>query len=312
MKYFKLLMLVAAVVTLGSCDETADESTPWNTASGVTVSMENATLKTKEGVGIIQVPIDVKGDKNGKVSVVVEVKEVGDNPAVEDKHYYVTDKSLTISDETGNVEIRIADDKEMNETRTFEVSLVSATHASLGDNTTTLVQITDNDTELYDRIQGEYIMTAESPNEDGTSTTETWTVTLTGASDDDSSDYNKRLYIKGMLGYSQIETTAQLEFSYDKDNNTGYVAFNNLGNYFFAVDVPLAESGDLAKAKVKLMSYDGTNVGTTPLMGYWSDDLNTITFDPGYLLGDVFDSTGSAHQGYWFQYGNFTMTRVEK
>ena len=310
MKYFKLLMLVAAVVCLGSCDETADESTPWNTASGVTVSMQNATINTKEGAGIIQVPIDVKGDKNGKVSVVVEVKEIGTNPAVEDKHYYVTDKTLTISDETGNVEIRLVDDKEMNETRTFEVSLVSASHASLGEVTSTLVNITDNDTEIYDRIQGKYIMTAQSPQEDGSLETEQWNVTITGAYDESSADYNKRLYIHGMLGYSQIETTAQLEFTYDKANNTGYVSFNNLGNYFFAVDVPLAESGDLAKAKVKLMSYDGQNISTTPIIGYWNDDITSITFDPGYLIGDVYDSTGSTHQGYWFQYGNFTMTKV--
>lgn len=312
MKYFKLLMLVAAVVCLGSCDETADESTPWNTASGVTVSMRNATVNTKEGAGIIRIPVDVKGEnKNGKVSFVVECKEVGSNPAIEDTHYYVTDKTLTCSDSTVNVELRIADDKEINETRTFELTLVSAEHASLGENTTTLVNISDNDSAPYDRIQGKYRMTADIVGDDGTaSETETWEVTITGATDENSPEYNKILYIHGMGGYSGIDTQARLDFTYNASSEQGHVEFNHFDTYWFAEDVPFQ---DPANAKVRLMYYDGSNISaSTPVLGYWNSDFTSVEFDPGMLAGVVYDSTGANLYGLWFLWNNIRMTKIDQ
>lgn len=92
MKYIKLFMLLAVVAFFGACSSDDDS---WNTASDVTVSMENATMKIKESQGLTNVPIKVTGKTNGNVYVTVEVKEVGSNPAKEDVHYYITDKPST-------------------------------------------------------------------------------------------------------------------------------------------------------------------------------------------------------------------------
>ena len=58
MKYIKLFMLLAAVSFLGAC---SDDDESWNSASDVTVSMENTTLRIKESAGIVEVPIKVEG-----------------------------------------------------------------------------------------------------------------------------------------------------------------------------------------------------------------------------------------------------------
>ena len=129
MKYIKLFMLLAVVAFMGSC---SDDDESWNSKSGVTVSMVNESMRFKESVGIVKVPIKVEGEANGPVSVTVEVKETGSNPAKENVHYYITTKTIKISDNTGNVELECVDDKDINDDRTFEISIVSAKGATVG------------------------------------------------------------------------------------------------------------------------------------------------------------------------------------
>lgn len=85
--------------------------------------MESPTFSAKESAGSVRVPIKVTGKTNGKVYVTMEVKECGKNPAKEDVHYYVADKTITISDEIGYVEYRAVDDRVINDDRTFSLSL---------------------------------------------------------------------------------------------------------------------------------------------------------------------------------------------
>ena len=129
MKYFKLFLLVAAVAFFGSC---SDDKETQNTNKDVVVEMESPTFSAKEGAGAVKVPIKVTGKTNGNVYVTLAVKEGRVNPAKEDVHYYVTDKTITISDEVGYVEYRAVDDKEVNEDRTFEFEIVEAKGATIG------------------------------------------------------------------------------------------------------------------------------------------------------------------------------------
>lgn len=298
-------MLLAAVVFLGSCDETADESTPWNTASGVTVSMKSATASPKENQNIINIPIEVSNNANGKVKVKIAVKATGDNPATEDEHYYVTTKDIVISDSIGNVEVKLVDDDEINDPRTFEVSIVSVEHASVGEIASTLVTIRDNDSEIYDRLQGTWIMTGEQDTQSGTEEV-SWKVTITGASNESESDYNKRLYISGMNDYSA--TTAQLSFYYDETTKKGYVSFSNLGGYNFAENLNFGDP--VGVANIKLYRVENNSLTTDNLNGYWDNDLKNITFDEGELIGAIFSAESGDFTGYsWFGIKNIKMTK---
>lgn len=295
MKYIKLFMLLAVVAFMGSC---SDDDESWNSKSGVTVSMENESMRFKESVGIVKVPIKVEGEANGPVSVTVEVKETGSNPAKENVNYYITTKTIKISDNTGNVELECVDDDKINDERTFEISIVSAKGATVGSNTTTAVTLRDNDSEFYEKLQGSWVMNCtfnKAPTK--------WDVKIVGATDENDKDYNKVLYITGMIGYQW--TTAKLSYDYNKATGKGSVAFDYLGQYNFAEGVNF---NGLGVCNVRLFSVAGNQLSEDPIYGTWSDDFKNITFDEGTLYGGVFDSS-DAHKGGWFEISNITMTK---
>lgn len=295
MKYIKLFMLLAVVAFMGSC---SDDDESWNSKSGVTVSMENESMRFKESVGIVKVPIKVEGEANGPVSVTVEVKETGANPAKENVNYYITTKTIKISDNTGNVELECVDDDKINADRTFEISIVSAKGATVGGNATTAVTLRDNDSEFYEKLQGSWVMNCtfnKAPTK--------WDVKIVGATDENDKDYNKVLYITGMIGYQW--TTAKLSYDYNKATGKGSVAFDYLGQYNFAEGVNF---NGLGVCNVRLFSVAGNQLSEDPIYGTWSDDFKNITFDEGTLYGGVFDSS-DAHKGGWFEISNITMTK---
>lgn len=297
MKYIKLFMLLAVVAFMGSC---SDDDESWNSKSGVTVSMVNESMRFKESVGIVKVPIKVEGEANGPVSVTVEVKETGSNPAKENVNYYITTKTIKISDNTGNVELECVDDDEINKEgdRTFEISIVSAKGATVGSNATTAITLRDNDSEFYEKLQGSWVMNCtfnKAPTK--------WDVKIVGATDENDKDYNKVLYITGMIGYQW--TTAKLSYDYNKATGKGSVAFDYLGQYNFAEGVNF---NGLGVCNVRLFSVAGNQLSEDPIYGTWSDDFKNITFDEGTLYGGVFDSS-DAHKGGWFEISNITMTK---
>lgn len=295
MKYIKLFMLLAVVAFMGSC---SDDDESWNSKSGVTVSMENESLRFKESVGIVKVPIKVEGEANGPVSVTVEVKETGSNPAKENVNYYITTKTIKISDNTGNVELECVDDEDINDDRTFEISIVSAKGATVGSNATTKISLRDNDSEFYEKLQGSWVMNCtfnDAPTK--------WDVKIVGATDENDEDYNKVLYITGMIGVQW--TTAKLSYDFDKATGKGSVAFDYLGQYNFAEGVDFGSAGI---HNVRLYNMDGNDYTDTPIYGTWSANFKNITFEDGTLCGAVVDNSDTI-LGYWFKVKDITLTK---
>ncbi|MDE7376010.1 MAG: hypothetical protein K2N16_04090 [Muribaculaceae bacterium] len=157
MKYLKIFafMLGAALFTACSND---DDKREFNTVKDVTVSMASTTIDTKENRGIIDVPFVVNGETNGYVVVTCKVAEVSNNPAMEDVHYLVTSKSVTLEPKAteGSFEISLVDDREINEAREFIVTLESAAGATLGTQQMCTVVIGDNDSDPYSRLGGQW------------------------------------------------------------------------------------------------------------------------------------------------------------
>lgn len=295
MKYIKLLMLLAVVTFFGACSSDDDS---WNTASDVTVSMKNPTMVIKENMGLTNVPIEVKGETNGNVYVTIEVKEVGGNPAKEDVHYYITDKTISISDSIGYVEVEPVDDDEINADRTFEITIVEAKGAKIG-NATTQVSLKDNDSQIYEKLQGKWKLTAVSrqgaPLES--------VVKIIGASDEEDGDYNNTLYLTGMAVSS---SSARLSFHYDEDTKQGYVAFDNLGKYNFI------EGYDFTKdlgfmGNIMLHNLSNGQLTSTPIKGTWSEDCKEIVFDQDQVLFGGIYTPGGTFTGYEF----FSVTKIK-
>lgn len=277
MKYIKLLSLLVAVLFLGAC---SDDDVKKNSAADVTVSMGTATISPRESAGIVSLPIKVEGPTNGMVSVTVETREVGSNPAVENTNYYVTTKKINITGSEGYVELEMVDDDEINDPRTFEVTIVKVEHAKLNEAAkTTSVVIRDNDHEPYDRLQGTWTLTYK--NYDGA--VQRQKVTITGADDPSEYIYNKLLYVEGML---LEKSKAHLSFNFDTANNTCYVSFTNFMKYNWVTGFKHPSFSD--PIDIKLGRLEGQQISQSPVEGVVQADFKTIKFEEGATIAAIF------------------------
>lgn len=282
MKYIKLLSLLVAVLFLGAC---SDDDVKKNSAADVTVSMGTASISPRESAGVVSLPIKVEGPTNGMVTLTVETREVGSNPAVENTNYYVTTKKINITGSEGYVELEMVDDDEINDPRTFEVTIVKVEHAKLNEAAkTTSVVIRDNDHEPYDRLQGTWTMTYK--NYDGA--VQRQKVTITGADDPSQFIYNKLLYLEGML---LDKSKAQLSFNFDSANNTCYVSFTNFMKYNWITGLEL--QGISQPVDIKLGRLEGNSISESPVEGVVQEDFKTIKFEEGATIACLFTDPAS-------------------
>ena len=277
MKYIKLLSLLVAVLFLGAC---SDDDVKKNSAADVTVSMGTASISPRESAGIVTLPIKVEGPTNGMVSLTVETREVGSNPAVDGTNYYVTTKKINITGSEGYVELEMVDDDEINDPRTFEVTIVKVEHAKLNEAAkTTSVVIRDNDHEPYDRLQGTWTLTYK--NYDGA--VQRQKVTITGADDPSEYIYNKLLYVEGML---LEKSKAHLSFNFDTANNTCYVSFTNFMKYNWVTGFKHPSFSD--PIDIKLGRLEGQQISQSPVEGVVQADFKTIKFEEGATIAAIF------------------------
>lgn len=277
MKYIKLLSLLVAVLFLGAC---SDDDVKKNSAADVTVSMGTASISPRESAGIVTLPIKVEGPTNGMVSLTVETREVGSNPAVDGTNYYVTTKKINITGSDGYVELEMVDDDEINDPRSFEVTIVKVEHAKLNEAAkTTSVVIRDNDHEPYDRLQGTWTLTYK--NYDGA--VQRQKVTITGADDPSEYIYNKLLYVEGML---LDKSKAHLSFNFDTANNTCYVSFTNFMKYNWVTGFKHPSFSD--PIDIKLGRLEGNYISQSPVEGVVQADFKTIKFEEGATIAAIF------------------------
>jgi hypothetical protein len=304
MKISKIFIVVATVLAFTACSNKTEWDIPedWNTSEGVTVAMGKATYNVSEAKGLINIPITVTGERNANVKVTVEVS-TGDeeNPAMEDKNYLITSKSVIISPDQNeaNIEIITVDDDEINEKRVFNITLVGVQGATIDEtNKVTVVTLKDNDALFYEKFAGKWKMTFQSAYEEEPVE---WDCVITVA-DEDEPDYEKYMYVSGMMGYSW--TQAVLEYNYDKETKQGSLSF--VPGATFAEEVNFGLGG-YNNVFLYGMSAEGKPVDEA-LVGTWSEDFKTITFqqDPEKAIGIYFYIDG----GYTWDKGTIeSMTK---
>lgn len=235
MKYIKMFMLAVASVALAtSCSD--DDN--YNTNNGTTVEFEQTAMTVEENADIFNIPVKVSGTRNGNVRFKISVAEVGSTPAKEDVNYLVTTKTYnlntdTLTSNTVNVEIKAVDDRNMNDDRTFAVTIESANGAQIGANKTITVTLADNDKSYFNIFSGEWnlVGTYKWTDEE---TNETYTkefsqpVTISSPSDD---NFEKTLFVYAPawdipnipLGAGAYNF--QLSYRYNSSRNQGTIAF---------------------------------------------------------------------------------------
>lgn len=226
MKYLNLLGIALCAVGFTSCgdfDFTPD-APKINTLSGVTVSMEKADMSFYENKGIVKVPFTVTGERNGAITVECTVMEVPETPetlpAMDGAHYIFTQKSVIVDqdDDSGVFEIRLFNDKEINEDRVFEVKLTNTQGCSVTGVDQTMITIKDDDSDPYVRLGGEWAITLS----DG----KTVPGIMFNAYDEGEEGYYRYYTVTGIFTDQEskpVEITAK--FDYNKTTQEGKIVF---------------------------------------------------------------------------------------
>lgn len=260
------MALTGLVLTGCSSDE------KWNTASDVTIEMAKASMTAKENKRVFNVPVEVKGVANGPISFTVEVNETGTTPAKEDVNYYVTSKTVNIPVGVTevNVEVYAVNDKEINNNRTFAITIVKAEGASIGGQKTTDIVIIDDDDKPYEAIQGvwtlSYLNYSNSPA--------TTTVLLNGVEEGEYG-YGKLLYMSGLLG--DEDYVAQVWFDNDEANDERTLKFT------FGQVIGKYQDQDGKEFDVIFCGYNGQYLYPEgDIYAEVNAELTEVTFDPQY------------------------------
>lgn len=278
-----------------------------------TVGFESNAVTIDETAGYAQIPIAVSGHRNGPVRVTIEAAPTGSNGAEEGTHYMITDKTLnlnadTLSTGTINVEVKVIDDREINEDRQFTLTITSAEGAEIATQQTT-VTISDNDGDFYRAFAGTWTITAKMPvtDDEGYVVGEqdyTATMEITAASENDP-DYENYLSASsvGMFNIG-VSVDCNWRFHYTFDTNTmqgtlGFVlgdviaSYGGVYNWTWGTDTSDGQS--ITWQGEVTAEWELTEEGAVP---------DTITFPEGatlYLL--------DPNYGWFSAIYNVTMTR---
>lgn len=309
MKLNKFIAFAVAALTFSAC---SNDDTSWNTATDVTVNLsqtEMAISEDAEAGRYYYIPVVVEGEANGNIEVTVEFSPVSASPAVEDKDYVVTQKSIVIpvGQTSGNIEFYPTGDDIENDDRQFVATLVKAVGATVGSQNACTVTLKDNERllpEAYRNIQGMWTFSCNNNDEP-----HEFTMMCTGH-DEGEEGYLTELVFSGWNGYSFCEDV-KAQFSYDASTEQAiitfplgqWVAFNvNFGTQLGVCNVMLAS--------VKYSSSGASLDAKGSVSATANTEMTQITFpESSELVGAIFYTDNSFTGRTWFWYDSMKMTR---
>lgn len=305
MKLFKIFAIAIAALSVTAC---SDDDSQWNTESDATVEMGEATFSTKEGRGMVKIPLVINGERNGNVKVTLDVQSDFENPAKDEENLYLTTKTIVIfpEDDTYDVEVTIIDDKDMNESRFCNVVIASVEGAAIGSQSYTTIEIKDNDSEPYDRCAGEWMLKTADISDNGEATYSQRLINLVSY-DEGQPGYNKYYKVTGLVSGAD-ELVYRAYFYYDVESQTGELtlAYGQSGgsveiNSTFGEQeiylMYLTSDGYLSDSGSCLFNFDGTfstmdvtntvEEGIYPQWGFLFNSGGWYILDGYYVTGMV-------------------------
>lgn len=296
--------MALAVPFFSSCSDD-DE----NTAECTVGFLQDEITVSEFYDGYFNVPIEVKGLRNGPVRIKVSATPTGNTPAVEGENYVITDKTLnvnadTLSTSSVNVELRLIDDYIMNADRQFILTLETVEGAKV-DKRQILVTIQDNDGDYYLAFGGDWYLNATDVN--GIPVKRKITLKSFGP---DEVGYGEYLTATTFNLCGQQETLSWIfKWIYDDSAEVGEFAIQVAGT-----PVGSLALGDYTLPILFYMSPNGNNLNTGDITAPWAVGETgipqTLQFDNSNILMVCLDQSpaggGLALLGGW---SNITFTR---
>lgn len=287
-------LLLSSVMFVGC----AEDEIVMNT-SDAKVGFATSEYTVKESDGIIQIPINVTGEQNGAVDIVLKVEEYGNNPAKQNVNYFLTDNTLRISaeDKTISAEFSLADDEEINEARTFVVKIESANGATIDEAANAcIVTIKDNDANFYEKLGGKWKLTAGATSYDAT-------ITIYGESNP---KYEKEM----ILGFALQGVNLQFTMNYSFDIASKKITLTMPTGELLAEGLNFGASLGVCDAYSCIIK--GNDLSFDTLEWEVSEDIKNITIkDESLGLAAALFETGTENftRYTWFNLSNPVLSK---
>lgn len=318
MKLTKILAVALAALTMTACSDDDD----FNTASGVSVEMGETQILAKETSKMIYVPVVVKGNANGPISVTVEMTAPTSNydTAEEGTDYIVTSKTVNIPEGVESVSIELYPKWErgvINDDKAFDVTISKADGAQVGELKSTEVVIRDADKDPYNILTGTWTYSDFSFADE---VENKYSVTIVQPDEIIENDKGEKVpnpefgYVLYVYGYSQYNFMyLPLDYSYNEETEV------------VSLSIPL--NGLMCTDQIDFGSFTGVMYtaiynGANPITKgsvelEVSSDLNSIKMvEPNTMVQaslyttskETFPAQG-AYKGFWDVFGNIRLTR---
>lgn len=293
MKSSKIFALALAALTMTACSDD-DTDFSYNTNGDVVVEMEETNVEVMENTGIFTVPIKVTGDRNGYVRVTIECIETGTDPAIANRHYYLTTDVLNIpaDDKTSQVEFSTVDFRGLDPNRTFNVTIAKAEGATIGSNKTTTVQIDDKGSSpLYADLSGQWFLSTTKYDFKKQEFAEPVFEQVSAMANAADGEGGGTVTLNGVLG----SFTMELTYDYDSEEKYGELVFK-YGTVAYAAQGALwtTDSG----------STDGE------VRGKWNFDYTAATFGNEASAFGIGAFENGSFAGFYGLFNSFTITKI--
>ena len=291
MKHFNLYLIALLTILFTACSD--DDS--MNSVGSTTVSFKQSEISFNENAGIVKVPLNIEGERNGLIKVTLKVE---DGSAIAEGHYISTSNIVYIpTSATGEIgcELRLLDDgMNENDDRDLKISIVSVEGAEVGNTSTCRVILKDVDKNPYFKLMGNWTFHAV----DAKGTEVSFAVTI---SDGGKEDNVEKSYVfsgfKDGAGY-----TATIPWTVDYNKAAGTLSLLPGATY--------AKYNFGFVGEVRICPLDIDRELLPELKGTWNKTFDKIEFDPnGIISSAVFNSASGDYEGYWVVYAECSMTK---
>jgi len=297
MKSSKILALALAALTMTACSDD-DNDFSYNTNGDVTVEMAETNVEVMENTGIFTVPIKLTGERNGYVRVTVECVETGADPAIANRHYYLTTDVINIAadDESSQIEFATVDFRGLDPNRTFNVSIASAEGATIGANKTTTVQIDDKGSApLYADLSGKWFFSTNSVDFKTSEFNIPVFVQVSLSANQSDGEGGGDVNLTG-IPFNGYNFSMVLTYDYDQEEKYGELVFNYGTEALSGSEVLWVNSGGSTDVK--------------PVRGRWNFDYTSVTFGNESTVFGIGVFQDGSYQGLFNAFNAFTLTKI--
>lgn len=316
MKIYKYAMLFAAAlgltVSMSSCDDDSAKG-----AGDATIGFAQATYKIKESAGLTKIPVAFTGEPK-EYPIVFNVEATitgGDVTEMEQLIHFIQLDGLRyagIENAPAYIEFEVRDNEEINESRFVTLTITSASGAEIV-NGTTVIELADNDNNPYEKLWGNWEFTGKSVSDNSAASFE---VNISGGFTDEDIEKNadKKLVMWGYNGYKNTYNAEPKNqpvwyVNYDAETESLSIQMGTMLANVFSFGIDGYSSFELKTASLLVTDENAGFSESQQIRGTWSEDLNTITFDPDYALCAIIYGDGAYTNYYWAGFYQIVMTR---